>query len=104
MKDTQVDFTGQHVYVGLDVAKRSWKVSVLVGELFHKRFSQQPDCRTLANYLRRNFPGAEYHCVYDAGYCGFWSSDFDRQIATDSVERTLSRFTKNFDNWVLIAS
>jgi len=85
MEYTKVDFTGQHVYVGLDVAKKSWKVSVLVGELFHKRFSQQPDCRTLANYLRRNFPGAQYHCVYEAGYCGFWIHDELRQLGIDCI-------------------
>jgi transposase len=27
------------------------------------------------NYLRRNFPGASYHSVYEAGYSGFWVHD-----------------------------
>jgi transposase len=27
------------------------------------------------NYLKRNFPGASYKSVYEAGYCGFWIHD-----------------------------
>jgi hypothetical protein len=34
---TKVQFTGQHVYVGIDVARRSWKVCIYVGQLYHKR-------------------------------------------------------------------
>jgi hypothetical protein len=30
---TQPDFTGQHVYVGLDVSTRSWKVAVYLGDV-----------------------------------------------------------------------
>jgi transposase len=85
MECTKPDFTGQHVFVGLDVAQRSWKVNVLLGELFHKRFSQQPDCAALAHYLRRNFPGAEYHCVYEAGYCGFWIHDELERLGIDCI-------------------
>ena len=71
-QDRKLEFTGQHIYVGIDVSKRSWSVSILVGEYYHKKFTQPPQADVLLNYLRRNFPGAEYHCVYEAGYCGFW--------------------------------
>jgi hypothetical protein len=30
---TQVEFTGQHVYVGLDIAKRSWKACVFLEKI-----------------------------------------------------------------------
>jgi transposase len=69
---TQRDFTGQDVFVGLDVHKRSWQVAIMVGDTFHKSFHQPPKTEVLVNYLRRNFPGGHYHCVYEAGYCGFW--------------------------------
>jgi transposase len=29
----------------------------------------------LVKYLHRNFPGAKYRCVYEAGYFGFWIHD-----------------------------
>lgn len=85
MEYTKVDFVGQHVYVGLDVAKKSWKVCILVGEQLHRKFSQEPDAGALARYLRCNFPGAEYHCVYEAGYCGFWIQHDLRQLGIDCI-------------------
>jgi transposase len=69
---TQPDFTGQHVYVGLDVSTRSWKVAVYLGEEFQKRISQVPDSEHLVRFLQRRYPGAEIHVVFEAGYCGFW--------------------------------
>jgi transposase len=85
MECTQVDFAGQHVYVGIDVAKKSWKVCILVGDLLHRQFSQLPDPAALARYLRRNFPGAHYHCVYEAGYCGFWIHHEFQHLAIDCL-------------------
>ena len=29
----------------------------------------------LSQYLRRNFPGATYHCAYEAGFSGFWTRE-----------------------------
>lgn len=69
---TKLDFTGQQVYVGLDVGKKSWKVSIYVNEHYHKTFSQPPRPEVLSSYLRRMFPKAEYQCAYEAGYFGFW--------------------------------
>ncbi len=70
---TKVRFDGQHVYAGIDMGKKSWKISVYLGQAFHKRFAQPPDPEVLANYLERNFPGAAYHTVYEAGCFGFWA-------------------------------
>jgi len=69
-----LDFHGRHVFVGLDVAKQSWKVSILVGtDQVHRSFTQPPRPEILAQYLERNFPGATYHCAYEAGFSGFWT-------------------------------
>lgn len=83
MEYTQADFSGQHVYVGMDVSRKTWRLAVRVGQRLHKRFSQEPDPELLMSYLHRHFPGAQYHCVYEAGYEGFWSSDFD-ELCRDS--------------------
>lgn len=69
---TKVLFTGQHVYVGIDIAKKSWKVCIYLGKAYHKHFAQPPDPEVLVDYLHRNFPDATYHSVYEAGYFGFW--------------------------------
>jgi|MudIll2142460700_1097286.scaffolds.fasta_scaffold144286_1 transposase len=72
---SKLDFTGQQIYVGMDVHKKSWSVSIFTDQFEHKTFSQPPEVGVLVNYLRRNFPGAAYTSVYEAGYSGFWIHD-----------------------------
>ncbi len=71
----KVDFTGQPLYIGMDVHKKSWTVSILMEHLEHKTFTQPPDVESLVSYLHRHFPGARYAAVYEAGFCGFWIHD-----------------------------
>lgn len=72
---TGLDFTGQSIFVGIDIGKRSWEVCILTEHHEHKVFTQPPQVDLLVRYLRRMFPGATYHCVYEAGFCGFWIHD-----------------------------
>ena len=74
-KISKLDFEGQQIYLGMDVHKKSWSISVLTDEFEHKTFTQPPEVSTLVDYLKRNFPGASYKSVYEAGYCGFWIHD-----------------------------
>jgi len=74
IKNSKLDCTGQPVYVGLDVHKKSWSVSVFSRYGEFKTFTQPPQPDKLVDYLKRNFPGGEYHSVYEAGYCGFLDS------------------------------
>jgi transposase len=83
LQHTQLDFSGQHVFVGLDVHKRSWNVTIMVEEMTHRTFSQPPEVDLLVKYLHHHFPGAQYHCVYEAGYCGFWIHDQLRARGVD---------------------
>ncbi len=80
---TQQDVTGQDVYVGMDVSNKSWKVAIYLGTELHKRFSQDPNPRQLMHYLQKNFPGARYHVVYEAGYSGFWIHDDLEALGAD---------------------
>ena len=67
----KINFKGQKIYVGIDTHLRSWSVTILTENNFHKKFSQDPMPEILTNYLRKNFPGAEYYSAYEASYCGF---------------------------------
>ena len=81
-----LDFQGRDGFVGLDVAKKSWKVSIIVGpDQVHRTFTQPPQPEILAQYLRRNFPGAAYHCVYEAGFSGFWTHHSLTALGIDCV-------------------
>jgi len=71
-KVNKLDFTGQSIYAGLDVHKKDFKVAIFGEQMFHKTFTQPPKAEVLANYLKKNFPGADYHAAYEAGFSGFW--------------------------------
>lgn len=70
---TGLNFKGQNIFVGIDVHLKSWAVTILTDNLFHKTFTQPACADTLSNYLNRNFPGGNYHTVYEAGFSGFWT-------------------------------
>lgn len=67
----KIDFTGKELFIGLDVHKKSWSVTILVEGMEHKTFTQLPDPKALFNYLQRMFPGGTYHSAYEAGFCGY---------------------------------
>lgn len=71
----RLSFADQHIFVGLDVSNKSWKTCILTEHFEHKTFTQPANVEILVQYLRRNFPDATYHCVYEAGYFGFWIHD-----------------------------
>jgi transposase len=74
-KGTKLDFTGQPIYIGMDVHKKSWSISIHTEHFEHKTFTQPPVVEKLIRYLHRTFPGATYHSVYEAGFSGFWIHD-----------------------------
>lgn len=85
---TQVNndlFNGQSFYVGIDYHKKSWKVTILGEHYEHKTMSQNPDPELLASYLNRNFPGGDYHAVYEAGFSGFGSCRKLNQLGVDCI-------------------
>jgi transposase len=67
----KIDFTGKNLFIGLDVHKKSWSVTVIVDGTEHKTFTQPPDPQALLGYLQRNFPGGSFYSAYEAGFCGY---------------------------------
>ncbi len=53
---SRLDFTDQQIYVGMDIHKKSWSISIFTDQFEHKTFSQPPEVGVLVNYLKRNFP------------------------------------------------
>ena len=37
---SKLDFTGQHLYLGMDVHRKSWSISILTDRFEHKTFTQ----------------------------------------------------------------
>ncbi len=67
-----LSFSGQDIYCGLDVHKKDWSVCIRDDERELRSFSQPPQPGVLTDFLRRNYPLASFHVVYEAGYCGYW--------------------------------
>jgi transposase len=71
-KINEKTFDGQSIYVGIDIHKKDWKVTIMTAELCYKTFSSVPKAEKLDAYLKSNFPGGTYYSAYEAGFSGFW--------------------------------
>ncbi len=47
-KINEKTFEGQSIYVGIDVHKKDWKVTIMTAELSYKTFSSVPKAEKLA--------------------------------------------------------
>jgi len=54
---------------------KSWSVAVLSQHSVLKKFVQDPNVDSLYKFLTKNYPGADYYSVYEAGFSGFWIHD-----------------------------
>jgi len=67
----KLSFEGVHIYIGMDVHKKKWVITIRLGERELTTFSIDADVVNLHNYLIKHYPGAIYHSVYEAGCFGF---------------------------------
>jgi transposase len=85
MPNVQKDFArGKPIYVGIDVHKRDWVVTVLCQgeELYHA--TVVPDPASFVRLLKR-FEASEVHTVYEAGPTGYWLHDALIEAGFDSM-------------------
>jgi transposase len=78
----EISVRGKEVFVGIDVHKESWQVTVRTEgeEVFHGRIASE--YRVLRRVLNRFF-GSKMKVAYEAGPCGFGLYD---QLKEDGVE------------------
>jgi transposase len=67
-----LDFSGQPLFCGIDMHKKSWSVCLRNHERELKTFSQDADPAALVRFLNKYYPNAEVEIAYEAGFCGFW--------------------------------
>ena len=81
-QNEKIAVRGKEVFVGIDVHKESWQVTVRTEgeEFFHGRIAS--DYRILRRVLNR-FAGGKIKVAYEAGPCGFGLQD---QLREDGVE------------------
>jgi transposase len=81
----ELNFEGESIFVGIDVHKKQWTVTVMTALKEHKTFVQPPEPLVLANYLKLNFPGATYYSCYEAGFCGFWIDEALKKAGIQNI-------------------
>ncbi len=64
------NFERQSFFVGIDVHKKSWTITVRTLNLEVAHFTQEPDASQLARYLHNRYRGANFLSAYEAGFCG----------------------------------
>lgn len=67
------------LYVGIDVHKSQWSVTILSAHVHHATFSQRPSPDVLKVYLDKHFADATIRCAYEAGKFGYW---IQRELAS----------------------
>ena len=79
-------FKGKDIYVGIDVHKRSWDIKIMTANTSQKQIHRSvPTPEFLANYLFKTYPGANYKCVYEAGFSGFWIQEELSKLGIETI-------------------
>lgn len=65
-----IGFKDQKFFIGMDVHKKSWVITIRSMGIQIARFTQPPSVEALVKYLEKNYPGGKYYSVYEAGFCG----------------------------------
>lgn len=71
MRKGTISYEGKKVYVGIDVHKKTYSVTVICGAEIVGRDTMRSSPEGLVSYLRKRFCGAEINTVYEAGFCGY---------------------------------
>lgn len=59
------------IYVGIDVHKKTYAVTVLGSDIVKKRVSMSACPKALISFLKNNYQNSEIYSVYEAGFSGF---------------------------------
>lgn len=82
IKNNKLDFSNQKFFIGIDVHKKSWKVTIRSQRIEIQTFSMNPVPKELVDHLRRRYPNGIYYSCYEAGFCGYW---IDKELRNSNV-------------------
>jgi transposase len=70
-KNKALDFSKQIFFIGLDVHKKHWTVTIRSDKIVLKTFVMNSSAKELTKYMQRHYPSGKYYSVYEAGFCGY---------------------------------
>ncbi len=85
-KGKKISFKNVNIYIGIDVHLKNWVVTIMVGGVIYKTFSQNPNTKDLKKYLVKNFPEGNYYSVYEAGFCGY---SLHRELVKEGIKNII---------------
>jgi transposase len=88
-------FENKEIYVGIDVHKKRWVVTVRTYDLELKTFSMQPVAEELEKFLFDNYKDALLHIVYECCFSGFWIYDYFNQRGYDIIVTPTNRIYRD---------
>ncbi len=83
LQNNDLDFSNQEFYLGIDIHKKSWNVTVRSSNIVLKTFSMNPKPKEISNYMKKNYPKGKYYSVYEAGFSGYAAH---RELIKDGFE------------------
>jgi transposase len=73
--DTSLSFKDQDFFIGIDVHKKQWTLSITtMNMLLKKRLSIDPSPLGLLIYMQKHYPHGNYYAAYESGFSGFWAA------------------------------
>ena len=88
-------FENKDIYVGIDVHKKRWVVTVRTYDLELKTFSMQPVAEELEKFLVANYKEALLHIVYECCFSGFWIYDYFHRRSYDIIVTPTNRIYRD---------
>lgn len=85
MQRKELSFSGQKIFIGIDVHKDSWRVATAPEVGVVKGHSQKPSAKELLDFLKKHYPDGEYHAVYESGFSGFSTYYALQEVGIDCI-------------------
>ena len=79
------NWTGQRLFVGLDLHKRTWVVTVRSRDLHLKTFTVPGHKEIFIKTLNHQFPGAQFKVAYEAGCFGYHIAEYINQQGAQAI-------------------
>ena len=88
-------YKNKHIFVGIDVHKKRWVVTIRTYDLAMKTFSMNAVAQDLWNIFITNYPGALIHIVYECSFSGFWVYDYFKERDYDIIVTPTNRILRD---------
>jgi transposase len=85
-EDKLKGFENQVFYIGIDVHKRQWHVTIRNNNISVITKVMEPSAEKLSSYLNRTYPEGSYYSVYEAGFSGYW---IDRELKSCGIKNII---------------